>query len=87
MAPIRFQTTVDDALAGAAPPLRPLLGRRIEMTAVEADTNTNAAAAPDDQLTVDELLARRIDAPPGQRALTQEDIDRAIVTGALDGNV
>ncbi len=84
MAPIRFRTTIDDALAVAMPSLRPLLGRRVEMTAVVMDANGTGTHGG---LTIDELLARRVDAAQGQGALTQADIDRAIVTGALDGNV
>ena len=75
MQSIRFETTVDDAMAGAMPPLRPMLGKRVRMIAVTDDSDV---AADGSRLSVDDLLARRIDAPPGQPPLTAEDIDRAI---------
>jgi len=78
MKSIRFETTVDDAMAGAIPPLRPLLGRRVEMIA----TDTNGGAHHGGKLTVGELLARRIDAPAERQPLTQADIERAILLPA-----
>jgi hypothetical protein len=41
---------------------------------------------PRTKLTLEELLARRVDGPPGSGALTDDDIQRAIVKGALGGN-
>ncbi|MEW6745274.1 MAG: hypothetical protein AB1486_21180 [Planctomycetota bacterium] len=43
--------------------------------------------APSSRLSLDELLAQRVEAPPGAGPLSEEDIQRAIVEGALDGNV
>jgi hypothetical protein len=82
---IKVETTVDEATANAIPALRPLLGKRIELIALQ--TESDAPRERPRQLTVDELLARRIDAPAGTRPLTEEDIQRAIIEGALDGNV
>jgi hypothetical protein len=81
---IKVDTTVDQALAQAVPALRPLLGRRVELIAIEADAAEGETAR---KLTVNELLSRRIDAPPGASVLTDDDIRRAIVEGALSGNL
>jgi hypothetical protein len=82
---IKVETTIDEATAAAIPALRPLLGQRVELIALQADLPS--AGAPKRKLSVDELLARRIDAPPSAPPLTEADIQRAIIAGALDGNV
>lgn len=82
---IKVQTTVDEATARAIPALRPLLGKRVELIALRAEGETTDAK--ERKLTVDELLARRVQAPPGAVPLSDEDIQRAAVEGALDGNV
>lgn len=85
MSAIKVETTVDEAAATAIPALRPLLGMRVELTAIQAQASP--ANSPGRKLTLEELLVQRVDAPPGAKPLTDEDIERAIVTGALDGNV
>jgi hypothetical protein len=49
------------AVARAIPALRPLLGRQVEITALESTALTTSAR----RLSVDELLASRIKLPPG----------------------
>jgi hypothetical protein len=74
---IRIDTTIDEAVAHAIPALRPLLGRHVELIALDT------APAPARGLTVDELLASRIKLPPGVGPLSLEDMERAIAEGAL----
>jgi hypothetical protein len=76
---IKIDTTIDEAVVRAIPALVPLLGKHVELIALE----TAPDAGPEHELTVDELLASRIKLPPGVGPLTQEDIDRAIAEGAL----
>ncbi|HEX3776751.1 MAG TPA: hypothetical protein VHV51_19905 [Polyangiaceae bacterium] len=85
MNPIKVQTTVDEATAAAIPAFRPLLGKRVELIALQAEEAHREI--PTGKLTLDDLLARRVDAPAGAAPLTEDDIQRAIVTGALDGNL
>ena len=85
MNPIKVQTTVDEATAAAIPAFRPLLGKRVELIALQAEAEP--AKIAERKLTLDELLARRIDVPTGAAPLTDDDIQRAIITGALDGNL
>lgn len=79
MKAIKIDTTIDEAVARALPALRPLLGKRVELIALDA------ASAPgsDRTLTADELLASRIKLPPGIGPLSLEDMERAIAEGAL----
>jgi hypothetical protein len=76
---IKIDTTIDEAAARAFPALRPLLGRRVELIALEAPP----PPAPERKLTVDELLASRIKLAPEFGPLSLEDMDRAIAEGAL----
>lgn len=81
---IRVDTTIDEMLARAVPALRPLLGRRVELIALD---EAPAAPAPRPRLTVDELLASRIDLPAGVGPISLDDMERAIVEGALGHEV
>lgn len=76
---IRLDTTIDEALARALPALRPLLGRHVELVAAEMP----AVRPSRSKLTVDDLLASRIDLPSGVGPISLEDMDRAIMEGAL----
>ncbi len=83
MNPIKVETTVDEAAVKAIPALRPFLGERVELTARHAEGRIDAPAKR--TLTLDALLERRVDAPVGTPPLTDADIQRAIIEGALDG--
>ena len=76
---IKVDTTIDKAVAGAIPALRPLLGKHVEIIALEAAPEPE----PERKLTVDELLASRIKLPPGVGPLSLEDMEQAIAEGAL----
>jgi hypothetical protein len=76
---IRIDTMIDEAVARALPALRPLLGRQVELIALDSAP----APTPEHKLTVDELMAARIKLPAGVGPLSQEDLDRAIMEGAL----
>ena len=76
---IKVDTTIDEAVARAIPALRPLLGRHVELIALDAAP----ASAPEQKLTVEEFLASRIKLPPGVGPLSQEDMERAIAEGAI----
>lgn len=77
---IKVETTIDEAVVRAIPALRPLLGRHVELIALDAASTP----APEHKLTVDELLASRIKLPPGVGPLSLEDMERAIAEGAAD---
>lgn len=79
MKAIKVDTTIDEAVARAIPALRPLLGKRVELIALDAAS----ALVSDRALTIDELMASRIKLPPGVGPLSLEDMERAIAEGAL----
>lgn len=81
---VKLDTTVDEALAEAAPELRPLLGKRVLLIAVEAAEDP--PQQPGERLSLDDLIAHRIVPPAGTPPLTDEAIERAIAAGAIDGN-
>ena len=82
---VKFDTTVDEAIARAVPALRPLLGKHIEVIALDLGQVANDPE-PRRKISFDELLALRLDPPPGVGPQSVEDIKRAIAAGALDGN-
>lgn len=75
---IKIETKIDEAAARAIPALRPLVGRYVELIALDA-----APGLAERKLTVDELLALRIKLPPGVGPLSLDDIERAIAEGAV----
>ncbi len=80
---IKFETTVDETVAGAMPKLRPMLGQRVEVIALEA-THSSTTRSP---RTLDDFLAHRLKRPAEVEPVTLEDMEKAIVRGALGGNV
>jgi hypothetical protein len=76
---IKIDTTISEAVACEIPALRPLLGRRVELIALDAEV---APAVPHRKVTVEELLASRIKLPPGVGPITLDDIERGIIEGA-----
>lgn len=77
---IKFEATVDESVAGALPELRPLLGRRVEMIAL--DTMPFVKAAEPAALAFDDFLAHRLKRPAGVETVTLEDMEQAIARGA-----
>ena len=82
MKAIKVETTIDEAAATAIPALRPMLGRRVELIVLQSEAEQ--PATPKRRLTVDELLALRLDPPPGVAPVSLEDMEQAIAAGATD---
>ncbi len=76
---IKVETTVDEATARAIPALRPLLGKRVELIALQSETEST----PRRKYTLDALLAERLSPPPGIGRVSIEDMERAIEANAL----
>ncbi len=80
---IKFETTVDETVAGAMPKLRPMLGQRIEVIALEASSPSSSRSLT----TLDDFLAHRLKRPADVASVTLEDMEQAIARGALGGDV
>ena len=77
---IKVEATVDEAVVRAIPALLPLLGRQVELIALDAAPGPT----PEHKLTADELLASRIKAPPGVGPIFQkEEMEQAIAESEL----
>ncbi len=77
---IKIETTVDEATARAIPALRPLLGQRVELIALQ--TEGGPTQAPQGKLTLDDLLAARLTPRPGMGPISLDDMEKAIKKGA-----
>jgi hypothetical protein len=76
---IKFKTLIDDSVAGALPELRPMLGRRVEVIALDPRPETDEVPS----LSFDEFLKFRLKRPAGIEPVTLEDMEDAIAEGAL----
>lgn len=83
---IKVETTVDEDTARAIPALRPMLGRRVELIALETKREPEPETAPR-KLSAEELFGAAVKPAPGTPPLTDADIQAAITAGALRGNV
>lgn len=83
MSAIKFETTVDETVADVMPQLRPMLGRRVEVIALDAVR----PPATRDRLTLDDFLPHRLKRPADVPTVTLEDMERAIAKGAAGGDV
>ena len=79
---IKVETTVDEATARAIPALWPLLGKRVELIAVQSETEP----VPQRKYTLDELLAERLIPPPGIGPVSIADMEKAIDGAINAGN-
>ena len=80
---IKFQTTVDDEVAGVLPALKPLLGHRVEVIALDHVP----PRAEKTSISLDDFLSKRLKRPADVEPVTLGDMEQAVVRGALDGNV
>jgi len=79
---VRIDTTIDQAAVAAIPALRPLLGRKVELIALDVDPQ--AKQEPENKkIDLDEFLATRPKWPADRPPVTLEDMENAIVQGAL----
>ena len=76
---IKFKTLIDESVAGALPELKPMLGRQVEVIAL--DSRSTATKEP--SLSFDEFLKYRLKRPAGIEPVTLEDMEQAIAEGAL----
>jgi hypothetical protein len=76
---IRIDTTIDEAIVRALPALQSLLGERVEIIALQAEASEPRRR----KLTMEEFRAARLERPAGVAPVTLEDMEQAIIAGAL----
>jgi len=82
---LQIHALVDQATVNAIPELQPLLGHKVQMIALDlgqADSVGNGR-----KITFVQFLAHRLKRPEGVPTVTLEDMEDAIMHGALDGNI
>ena len=79
---VRVNTLVDKGVVAAIPELRPFLGRKVELIALEAKAETGQQLETN-TLGLDEFIATRPKWPTDRPAITLEQMDQAIAQGAL----
>lgn len=78
---IKAETTVDEATATAIPALRPLLGKHVEIIALQTDGGLTET--PTRKFTPAEFFAARLTPPSGVGPISLEDMESAIEKGAV----
>jgi hypothetical protein len=70
---IKFKTLIDESVAGALPELRPMLGRQVEVIALDP----RPVVDEESPLSFDEFLKFRLKRPVGIEPVSLEDMERA----------
>ena len=79
---VRVNTLIDKGVVTAIPALRPFLGRRVELIALEVEPQPKQQPGKT-SIGLDEFLATRPKWPPKHTPITLEEMDQAIAKGAL----
>jgi hypothetical protein len=82
---LQIHTRVDEATVNAIPALQPLLGHRVQMIALDLEQPDSVAT--EQKITFEQFLAHRLKRPEGVSPVSLEDMEGAIIQGALDGNI
>ena len=78
---VRVSTLVDSGVVTAIPALRPFLGRKVELIALE--TEPQFKPQENTSMSLDEFIATRPKWPADRPPITLDEMDRAIAQGAL----
>ena len=79
---VRVNTLIDKGVVAVIPALRPFLGRSVELIALELDPQ--AGKQPEKRrISLDEFIATRPKWPADRAPVTLEDMEQAVVRGAL----
>ena len=78
---VRVNTLVDNGIVTVIPALRPFLGRKVELIALEAEPRLKQQE--NTSMSLDEFIATRPKWPADRPPITLEEMDQAIARGAL----
>ncbi len=81
---LQTRTVVDDRLVTALPALRPLLGRRVRMSALEISDSVKPTTK---KMSFDEFLAFRLKRPDDVASVSLEAMEQAIIEGTAAGKL
>ncbi len=79
---VRIDTTIDQAAVAAIPELQPFLGRKVELIALEVEPQIKEQPEKT-KISIDEFLATRSKWPANRPPITLEEMENAIIQGAL----
>ncbi len=79
---VQIQTIINEAMVKDIPDLQPLLGHRVQMIALDLEQTDEAQEKK--KLTFEEFLASRPEWPKNRPPVTLEEMEEAIVKGAID---
>jgi len=79
---LQIQTLVDQATVNAIPALKPFLGHKVQMIAL--DLGQPDADQAEKKITFEQFLATRPEWPKDRPPVTLEEMEEAIIQGALD---
>ena len=78
---VRVNTLVDNGVVTAIPALRPFLGRKVELIALEAEPQIEQPKKT--SMSLDEFIDTRPKWPADRPTITLEEMEQAITQGAL----
>lgn len=78
---VRVNTLIDKGIVTVIPALRPFLGRKVELIALEVESQLKPQE--NTSMSLDEFIATRPKWPADRPPITLEEMDQAIAQGAL----
>lgn len=82
---VQIQTVINEEMVKDFPDLKPLLGHRVQMIAV--DLESSVVPQDEKKISFDDFLKHRLKRPEGVKPVTLEDMEAAIIKGAINGNI
>ena len=79
---IQIQTVINDAMVKNIPGFQPLLGHRVQMIAL--DLEPTDVDQEEKKISFEEFLATRLKWPKDKPPVTLEEMEEAIIQGAID---
>lgn len=81
---LQIQTQVNQSLVDAIPALKPLLGHRIQVIALDLEQDN--ANKTTQKISFEEFLQHRLKRPENLPSVSLDEMEKAIAQGALNGN-
>ena len=78
---VQIQTIINEAMVNDIPDLQPLLGHRVQMIALDLEPTE---VDQEKKISFEQFLATRPKWPKGKPPVTLEEMEEAIIQGAVD---